>query len=236
MPKEDCAMTASWWLEKWLRVTGALLIAVFVGAMFQRAIISHIALLNFESARAATSEPLSSSNIPFLSKTEMDLSLWSKERIQAYTKSLTSQVGEPLGVLRIPKLRLAVPVFDGTDELTLNRGVGRVAGTAELGGVGNVAIAGHRDGFFRVLKDIAIGDSIEVEVGNSNLDYAVQRTEIVDPKNTSVLRTIRPDAYELTLVTCYPFYFIGSAPKRFIVHATLVKNNLIHGATSAAKR
>jgi sortase A len=94
----------------------------------------------------------------------------------------------------------------------------------------------HRDGFFRVLKDIAIGDSVEVEVGNSNLEYAVQSLEIVDPKNTDVLQVRSPDAYELTLVTCYPFYFIGSAPQRFVVHATLIRDSLVDGSTSSANQ
>lgn len=227
-------MNTWWWAEKWLRLTGALLIGIFVGTMFQRAIVSRVALRKFESARVARS--MSSDSRSFLSRNKVDLSLWSKKRVQAYTESLTSRFDPPLGVLKIPKLGLVVPVFDGTDELTLNQGVGRVAGTAQLGSAGNVGIAGHRDGFFRVLKDIAIGDFIEVEVENRNLEYAVQSLEIVYPNSTDVLQTRSPDAYELTLVTCYPFYFLGSAPQRFIVHATLIKDGFIDGSTSATKR
>jgi sortase A len=227
-------MTTWWWAEKWLRLTGILLIGIFIGTVFQRAIVSRVALQKFENARAVRST--SDDNRSFLSKNEVDLSLWSKRRIQAYTESLTSRSDSPLGVLRIPKLGLAVPVFDGTDELTLNRGVGRVAGTAQLGRAGNVGIAGHRDGFFRVLKDIAIGDSIEVEVDNRNLEYTVQNLEIVYPNDTDVLQARTSESYELTLVTCYPFYFIGSAPQRFIVHATLGKEHRIDGSAPDAKR
>jgi sortase A len=74
-----------------------------------------------------------------------------------------------------------------------------------------------------------------VEVENRNLEYAVQTLEIVYPNRTDVLKTSSPDVHELTLVTCYPFYFIGSAPQRFIVHATLIKDGVIDGSTSAAK-
>jgi sortase A len=221
-------MNTWWWAEKWLRLTGAILIGIFVSAIFQRTIVSRVAVQKFENARAGSRS--------FLSKNKVDLSLWSKKRIQAYTESLTSRFDTPLGVLKIPKLGLVVPVFEGTDELTLNRGVGRVAGTAQLGGVGNVGIAGHRDGFFRVLKGIAIGDSIEVEVENGNLEYVVQSLEVVYPNSTNVLQTRSPDVHELTLVTCYPFYFIGSAPQRFIVHARLIKDGLIDRSMSAAKR
>lgn len=232
--KRNVAITTRRWVENWLSLTGVLLIGIFVGTTLQRAIVSRVAVRTFESVRAISS--MATSNGSPRSDNVVDASLWSKRRIWAYTESLRRKFDAPLGVLRIPRLQLAVPVFDGTDELTLNRGVGRVAGTAQLGGAGNVGIAGHRDGFFRVLKDIVIGDFIEVEVEDRNLEYSVQRIEIVDPKNTGVLHTIRPNAHELTLVTCYPFYFIGSAPKRFIVHATLVKNSLIDGSTSAAKR
>lgn len=208
---------------------GVVLLGIFVGALLQREILSRIALQNFETARAA-----SFTNRAFLSNNQADVSLWSDKRKRAYKQSFTKQFDTPLGVLRIPRLRLVVPVFDGTDELTLNRGVGRVAGTAQLGHAGNVGIAGHRDGFFRVLKDISIGDSIEVEVDNRKLEYAVQSLEIVDPKDIYVLQTRRPDMHQLTLVTCYPFYFIGSAPRRFIVNTTLIKENLIDGSISAA--
>ena len=84
---------------------------------------------------------------------------------------------------------------------------------------GNIGIAGHRDGFFRELKDIKIGDHVEMEERGRTATYVVDRVTIVDPRNVSVLRAESEPA--LTLVTCYPFYYIGSAPKRFIVHAKL---------------
>src|ERR1700686_3816793 len=89
-------------------------------------------------------------------------SLWAGKRITAYKKSLVTRVGTPLAVLSIPRLRLHVPVFEGTDELTLNRGAGRIVGTAQLGQRGNIGIAAHRDGFFRSLKDVRPGDQVEI--------------------------------------------------------------------------
>jgi sortase A len=149
-----------------------------------------------------------------------DLSLWSHERIAAWRKALLEPATASLAVLRIPKIQLEVPVLDGTDDRTLDRAVGYIGGTAQPGTVGNVGIAGHRDGFFRGLKDIAAGDVIEVDTRERTDVYRVERTWVVKPEDVSVLdQTPTPT---LTLVTCYPFYFIGSAPRRFIVRAVLV--------------
>jgi len=126
---------------------------------------------------------------------------------------------EPLAVLRIPKVHLEVPVLEGTDEFTLNRGVGRIAGTARPGQGGNIGIAGHRDGFFRPLKDISAGDSIELVTTSGTDRYAVDRVRITSPADVSALRPRAEPS--LTLVTCYPFYFVGPAPKRYVVEASL---------------
>jgi len=103
------------------------------------------------------------------------------------------------------------------DDGTLDRGVGHIEGTATPGAEGNSGIAGHRDGFFRGLKDIAAGDVIELDTLHGRESYRVERTWIVDPEDVSVLDPTTTRA--LTLVTCYPFYFVGSAPRRFIVRA-----------------
>jgi sortase A len=108
-------------------------------------------------------------------------------------------------------------VLPGTDEFVLNRGVGHIEDTARPGAEGNCGIAGHRDGFFRGLKDIALGDAIELETLDGRQMYHVERRWIVDPEDVSVLDPT--PVRSLTLVTCYPFYFIGSAPQRFIVRA-----------------
>ena len=95
--------------------------------------------------------------------------------------------------------------------------MGHIDGTPKPGDAGNVGLAGHRDGFFRPLKDVAVGDLIELAAGERVDRYRVTETLIVDPSDVWVLD--RTESPSLTLVTCYPFYFIGSAPKRFIVRA-----------------
>ena len=114
-----------------------------------------------------------------------------------------------------------MPVLPGTDDRTLDRAVGHIDDTALPGADGNSGIAGHRDGFFRGLKDIAEGDVIELETAKVKEVYRVERTWVVDPEDVSVLDPTPTRA--LTLVTCYPFYYIGPAPRRFIVRAVLAR-------------
>jgi len=147
-----------------------------------------------------------------------DRTLWSPERIQAWEKALQDPGPAPLAVLRIPRMQLEVAVLEGTDEVTLNRAVGHIADTAKPGTDGNSGIAGHRDGFFRGLKNIAPGDVIELETLAGKEVYRVEKTWIVPPEDVSVLDPT--PSRSLTLVTCYPFYFVGSAPQRFIVRAS----------------
>jgi sortase A len=147
----------------------------------------------------------------------VDQSLWDAGRIRAYTRALNHPSPPPLALLRIPRLGLEVPVLEGTDEWTLDRAVGHIEGTSPPDQAGNVGIAGHRDGFFRVLKDISEGDVVEIALLSGVRRFRVARVSIVTPEDVRVLApTQRP---LLTLVTCYPFYFVGSAPKRFIVQA-----------------
>jgi len=154
-----------------------------------------------------------------------DFRLWSEKRIEAYQSSLLGNVPPPLGVLKIPSIELEVPLLEGSDDLTLNRGVGHIAGTTAPDGIGNVGIAGHRDGFFRGLKDIRLGDTMDLFTERGNSRYVVDEILIVPPENVSVLAPRSKPA--LTLVTCYPFYFIGSAPLRYIVHASIADSSNI---------
>ena len=149
-----------------------------------------------------------------------DQSLWSPERIVAWRKAVVESPATPLAVLRIPRLRIEVAVLRGTDDRTLDRAVGHIDDTPLPGADGNSGIAGHRDGFFRGLKDIAGGDVIELETASGKDLYRVERTWVVDPEDVWVLDPT-PDR-AVTLVTCYPFYNIGPAPRRFIVRAVLV--------------
>jgi sortase A len=152
-----------------------------------------------------------------------DLSLWDRERIDAWRRTLAAPAPPPLAVLRIPKVRLEVPVLPGTDDFTLNRAVGHIEDTALPGTDGNSGIAGHRDGFFRGLKDIEPNDIIELETLRGKEVYRVERTWVVEPEDVSVLDST--PTRSLTLVTCYPFYHIGPAPQRFIVRAVRTQQN-----------
>jgi sortase A len=157
-----------------------------------------------------------------------DQSLWSTERVAAWRRTLGDPGPAPLAVLRIPKIRLEVPVLTGTDDRTLDRAVGYIDGTAPPGSDGNLGIAGHRDGFFRGLKDIVAGDVIEVDTAQRKDRYRVERTWVVTPEDVSVLDPTPGAA--LTLVTCYPFYFVGSAPFRFIVRAVRATDTVLPAA------
>jgi len=148
-----------------------------------------------------------------------DQTLWSPERIAAWRNVVNTPGAAPLAVLRIPRLRIEAPVLEGTDEIVLNRGLGHIEETAAPGADGNSGIAGHRDGFFRGLKDIVVGDVIELETLHGTDAYRVERTWIVNPEDVSVLDPT--PTRSITLVTCYPFYFVGSAPQRFIVRAAM---------------
>jgi len=150
---------------------------------------------------------------------EVDFALWSGRRVQAYRESFGARGWRPLAVLAIDRLRIRVPVFEGTDEIVLNRGAGWINGTSRPGEDGNIGIAGHRDGFFRALKDTRAGDEIELATSRGSRRYTVDQIEIVQPDDVDVLNA-RP-APSVTLVTCYPFYFIGDAPQRFVLHASL---------------
>jgi len=129
--------------------------------------------------------------------------------------------GELVGRVEIPRLGISTIVLEGVDTKTLRRGVGHIPETAQPGGAGNVGLAAHRDSFFRGLKDIRKNDMIRLKTLNGTYQYRVEWTEIVTPEDTQVLADV--GVPELTLVTCYPFYYVGSAPKRFIVHAQRVE-------------
>jgi sortase A len=122
-----------------------------------------------------------------------------------------------LGKIEITRIGLAAMIVEGTDERTLRRAVGHIPGTSLPGQRGNVAIAGHRDTFFRVLDNIRNDDEITLTTLHGTYRYLVDSTQVVAPEDTQVLDD--SDDTILTLVTCYPFYFVGPAPKRFIVRA-----------------
>ena len=147
-----------------------------------------------------------------------DQSLWSPQRVDAFSSSFSEPAGDVLGIFEIPRLGLEVPLYDGASELHLNRGIARIEGTGMPGAPGNLGIAGHRDGYFRVLKDIQVGDQLTLSTLAGPQLFVVESLQIVDPSAVEVLDPT--DEQSITLVTCFPFYFVGPAPDRFIVHAT----------------
>jgi sortase A len=206
-------------IELLMLTTGFTLLAVWGGAWTYRTVSSRSAVKRFEADQAQSLRVNSATLKDPASGSQVDFSLWSAKRVEAYKDSLVTKEDRPLAVLRIPKIHLEVPVYNDTDDLTLNRGVGRILGTARVGEGGNLGIAGHRDGFFRGLKDLATDDEIElVRIGQSDT-YVVDKIRIVKPEDVSVLAPMRVPT--LTLVTCYPFYYVGSAPQRYIVSASM---------------
>jgi sortase A len=199
-----------------LIVSGVTLLGFAGGARLTGEIQKQRDLRRFDAALLAAA-PSRGPGASIAGSTPIDTSLWSPERIKAYEESLRKDFGSPLAVLSIPKIGLSVPVLEGTDDLTLNRAVGLIEGTARPGQSGNVGIAGHRDGFFRGLKDVGAGDAIEMRTLASRDLYVVESVKIVSPDDVQVLDPTA--APVLTLVTCYPFYFVGSAPQRWIVRA-----------------
>lgn len=151
-----------------------------------------------------------------------DKSLWNAKRINDYQESLMVNAAPPIGVMKIDDLNIEIPIYNGTEELNLNRGVGRIKGMARMNDEsGNLGIAGHRDGIFRPLKDIQVGDDIIVETPLRTETYLVSSITIVPKDDISVLAPT--DERTMTIVTCYPFYHVGNAPKRYIVKATAMQ-------------
>jgi len=208
-------------VERVLLFFGILCVSFYIASRVYSVAYSQASVQSFwENQPASTSAADARSN---WHGGKPDVRLWSEKRIQAYRTSVATNVPPPLGVLEIPALQLRVPVLEGTDDLTLDRAVGHIPGTASLGEAGNIGLAGHRDGFFRGLKDVHVGETIDLYTQQGRSRYVVDEIQIVSPDDVSVLGPRAKPS--LTLVTCYPFYFVGSAPSRYIVHASTVDTN-----------
>ena len=193
-------------LERICTVSGLALLLVASLAWIDGFAQSRAAIAEFNSARDLSLEPAVQAQ-------------WSDSRKAAYERSTNAAAGSTVAVLRIPSIGVEAPVFDSTGEPALNRGVGWIAGTAAPDEAGNIGIAGHRDGFFRPLEGLEVGAEIRLETLHDTRTFHVSGLSIVDPLDVSVLDPT--DGAVLTLVTCYPFYYVGPAPDRFIVRATL---------------
>lgn len=146
-----------------------------------------------------------------------DMSLWSESRIEAWKATQGTDIDDILAVLDAPHLSLQVPVYASASDFDMDRGAGWIPGTARPDEVGNIGIAGHRDGYFRALKDAQLGDALRLRTPQGVERYIIEDISIVDPVDVDVLAPTEEKT--LTLVTCYPFYFVGSAPQRYIIRA-----------------
>jgi sortase A len=212
-------------IELILLSIGIILLSVWGVAWIQRGASSRAGVRRFEAneVHAQDRSPVRASALA--SGIGVDFTLWSEKRIAAYKDSLAEKGDAPLAILTIRKINLTVPIYNDTDDQTLDRGVGRILGTARIGEKGNLGIAGHRDGFFRGLKDLAPKDEIELRRPGWSDTYAIDGITLVDPSDISVLKPTRVPS--LTLVTCYPFYYIGSAPQRYIVRASIKESERV---------
>ena len=229
-------------LERLLWVSGAVLLSIFIGHLTLGELQRAHAVAAFKSQQSAASTvalaTISAPVSPLINTTNSasvdptgevasfdvnvdppDQSLWSSGRIASYAESLDADASEVIGLFSIPRLGLEVPLYDNASDLHMDRGIARIEGTSQPGAAGNMGIAGHRDGYFRVLKDIKFGDELIVTSLNGPQAYRVEQLMIVDPSSVDVLDQTEETA--ITLVTCYPFYFVGHAPQRFIVRAVL---------------
>jgi len=144
------------------------------------------------------------------------------EKYQSSVPTNTT-AGSAIGRLEVPRLALSVVVLEGDDPKTLRRGAGRIPGTARPGQPGNLAIAGHRDTFFRLLRGIRTDDVIRLTTPSGHFIYQVRSVRVVAPGQTEVLADTPQQT--LTLITCYPFLYVGHAPERFVVTAQQVSSS-----------
>jgi len=205
---------------------GSGLLITYLAATLWAQYGSQSALIAFEASRAgiAMAAPLGGNDPlvqPGLDDAPPDPSGWSRERLRQYAEARWDVPITPEAVIRIPSLGLEVPVFPGETEANMTRGAGRITGSPRFGEPGNVSVSSHRDGFFRKLQDIRVGDKIVVDTRAASYQYVVAEIRITEPTDTVVLWP--GDGPELTLVTCYPFNFIGRAPQRYVVRAELSK-------------
>jgi len=160
----------------------------------------------------------------FQSRESRDLDrLLADQRATSESKGVPAVAADGLiGRLEIPRLGIAAVVVEGIDRTTLRRAAGHIPGTALPGQAGNIGVAGHRDTFFRGLKDLRTNDEIHFSTPAGEFSYEVESLRVVEPSNIGVLAPSHENV--LTLVTCYPFFYVGASPKRFIVRARQVSS------------
>jgi sortase A len=194
------------WIERATLAAGAMLLAAWAAVTLEARLYANRQEARLDRLVTATAE---------LADPAADTGP-RKTRKKARRPALAAE--DLVGRIEIPRLRLKAVVAEGVSARTLRLAVGHVPGTALPGEDGNVVLAGHRDTFFRPLKDVEPGDAVTLTTAEGRFEYRVEAAEVVAPTRTDLLEST--SAPTLTLVTCYPFYLVGSAPDRFIVRAT----------------
>lgn len=189
------------WIERSLLASGVVL-GAWCGAVLLEAKFFQQLPTPPPAAAAVTTLPGETPRTPSTSRTAVKIGSW-------------------LARLDAPSVRMSATVLEGSDDGTLSRGAGHIEDTAFPGGPGNVGIAGHRDTTFRPVRNLRVGDPLVITTADRIYRYRISRTTIVDPEDVYVLDDA--DHPTLTLVTCYPFEYVGHAPRRFIVSADLIR-------------
>ncbi|MHB8446562.1 MAG: class D sortase [Rudaea sp.] len=202
-------------IEVALWTIGVLLLVLFVGVLGWQEVERRHEIDAFQTARRTLPSPVPSPRRPpsqHMPSAPVRILATPPGRIAEDSRDAVA-----IAILRIPAIKLVVPVNRGTGRSQLFQGAGLVMGSALPGSTGNVAIAAHRDSFFRGLRHVEVGDVVELDsLEHTNL-YRVTDTKVVEPTDVRVLADVGEPV--LTLITCYPFYFVGKAPQRFIVRA-----------------
>ena len=196
------------YLETFLVLVGIVCVGIYLSACAERSLVQKSESDSFDHQLAS-----------LIQTREPDQAEWSNTRVERYAATAQDPqiAATAVGRLVISKADVEVMILDGTSDATLDRGVGLIEGTARPGEGGNVGIAGHRDSFFRGLRHLSSGDEIELATLKGLTRYRISEILVVEPEYVQVLDPT-PES-SLTLVTCYPFYHIGSAPQRYIVRA-----------------
>ena len=211
------------WAERALLAVGIVCLGIFVWSWLDAKLLDIRETRRLEQALASAPAVKSkaSETDSFASLEKGAEQAQKEEKEEKKEQPPPPEAGELVGRISIPRLGVSAIVLEGVDKKSLRRGAGHIPATALPDEEeGNVGIAAHRDSFFRGLKDIQEDDTIELTTLDGTFRYEVEWTKIVTPDDVSVLAPTEDAA--LTLVTCYPVYYVGSAPKRFIVRATRI--------------
>jgi sortase A len=195
-------------------LVGVLALSYCATVLLDRCLFQTYQTWRFERALKDTQK--SARNVPQPGSPQIPHQL-DADRTRPVSLGIDGLAGSPLGRIEISSIGVSAIIMEGVDGRTLRRAVGHIPGTPLPGQTGNVALSAHRDTFFRALRNIHKDDEITLTTLHGSYRYRVNSTQVVEPQDTRALDATADNI--LTLVTCYPFYFVGPAPKRFIVRA-----------------